>query len=55
MDKTQLYIIRQSSVKTAFDFTAQLMKSCDEKYKGVTSKDAIALAKRIEDYVVTGN
>jgi len=54
MDQTQLYIIRQSSVKTAFDFTANLMKSCDDKYKGVTSKDALALARRIEEYVKTG-
>ena len=54
MDKTQLYIIRQSSAKTAFEFTSALMKSCDDKYKGITSKDALALAKRIEQYVITG-
>lgn len=54
MDKTQLYIIRQSSAKTAFDFISNAIKSSDDKYKGLTTKDGIQLAKRIESYVING-
>ena len=54
MDKTQLYIIRQSSAKTAFEFVGQAIKCSDERYRGLTTKDAFALAKAIERYVITG-
>lgn len=54
MDKTQLYIIRQSSAKTAFDFVSNAIKSSDDRYRGLTTKDAITLAKRIESYVING-
>ena len=45
MNETQLQIIRQSSAKTAFDFIAK---------KDLPSKDGFALAKKIEQYVITG-
>jgi hypothetical protein len=45
MNETQLQIIRQSSAKTAFEFAAK---------KDLRSDDGFALAKRIEQYVITG-
>jgi len=45
MNETQIYIIRQSSAATALKFAAQ---------KDLPSKDGLALAKRIEQYVITG-
>jgi hypothetical protein len=46
MNETQLQIIRQSSAKTAFDFI--------KGNQNLTSNDGITLAKRIEQYVITG-
>jgi len=46
MNETQLQIIRQSSAKTAFDFIKGNQK--------LTSNDGFTLAKRIEQYVITG-
>ena len=46
MNETQLQIIRQSSAKTAFDYIKG-----NEK---LTSSDGITLAKRIEQYVISG-
>jgi hypothetical protein len=45
MNETQLQIIRQSSAKTAFDYISK---------KDLPSKDGLVLAKRIEQYVITG-
>lgn len=46
MNETQLQIIRQSSAKTAFDYI--------KGNQNLSSKDGLALAKRIEQYVITG-
>jgi hypothetical protein len=46
MNETQIQIIRQSSAKTAFDYIKG-----NEK---LTSNNGIELAKRIEQYVITG-
>lgn len=46
MNETQIQIIRQSSAKTAFDFIKGNPK--------LTSNDGFSLAKRIEQYVISG-
>jgi hypothetical protein len=46
MNETQIQIIRQSSAKSAFDFIKGNPK--------LTSNDGFSLAKRIEQYVITG-
>ena len=51
MDKTQMYIIKQSSIKTAFEFYGQCSNTgC--KYSNATTEDAFKLADQIVDWVI---
>ena len=45
LTEKDISIIRQSSAKTGMDFAAK---------KDLKSSDGLALAKRIEEYVITG-
>ena len=45
LTEKDISIIRQSSAKTGLDFAAK---------KDLQSSDGLALAKRIEQYVITG-
>ncbi len=49
MDKTQQYIIRQSSVKTAAEYLSN--QSDGSKYAGSTIADIFVLAEEIEKWV----
>ena len=49
MDKTQQYIIRQSSVKTASEYLSN--QSDGSKYAGSTIADIFVLAEEIEKWV----
>tara|TARA_R100000951_G_scaffold78807_3_gene66605 strand:- start:793 stop:1152 length:360 start_codon:yes stop_codon:yes gene_type:complete len=49
MDKTQQYIIRQSSIKTAVEYLSN--QSDGSKYAGSTIADIFVLAEEIEKWV----
>tara|TARA_R100000329_G_scaffold149932_2_gene141616 strand:+ start:665 stop:1012 length:348 start_codon:yes stop_codon:yes gene_type:complete len=52
MDKTQMYIIKQSSIKTAADFFARCSNSgC--KHSDANLEDVFKFADRIVDWVIS--